>query len=86
MNGFDFDKIILDEVKDWEAPIFSTGWLYIWKSNQGRSVQLCETYPYAPDGDVPLIFISLWYIEFIIESPRLYKWLYNRKYGVELDI
>lgn len=49
-------------------------------------IDLCETYPYAPDGDVPLIFISCGFIQFTIESKKIYKYLYDKKYGVDLEI
>lgn len=42
---------------------------------------MCETEPYALDGEVPLLFVFLGYFWITIESKRLYKYFYKRKYG-----
>lgn len=57
-------------------PIFSN--LLVYKSYQGFSMELCLTEPYCPNGEVPLIFIKLGFVEFIVES----KWLYRRLYEI----
>jgi len=47
--------------------------------------EICETFPYAPDGEVPLIFINVAWFEIIFESKWLYKKVYDRRYGVDLE-
>lgn len=85
----DFDKIIIDEIKSFEFnyPVFELGaWFSIWKQSVGWGVTLCETYPYAPDGEVPLVFIDIGKCQIMLDSPKLYKFFYKRKYGEVLDI
>jgi len=48
------------------------------------SVECLETSPYTPDGDVPLIFIHFGYIQLSFYSKKLYKYVYDKKYGVDL--
>lgn len=44
-------------------------------------LDICETYPYAPDGDVPLIFLRLGWFEFLFNNKFIYKTIYKRRYN-----
>jgi len=49
-------------------------------------LDFCETNPYRPDGEIPLIFLRMGHLEIVFESKKLYKYLYKKKYNEELDI
>jgi hypothetical protein len=49
-------------------------------------VEFLETFPYREDGDIPMIFLKLGFIEVTFENKKIYKYLYKRKYNEELDI
>ncbi len=46
-------------------------------------LDICETEPYAPDGDAPFIFVRIGWVEFMFESKTLYKLIYKRRHGYE---
>lgn len=52
----------------------------IWKQFKFE-IDICETYPYAQDGEVPLIFITIGCLDIIFENKWLYKKIYNRRHG-----
>jgi hypothetical protein len=83
-------KFSLDNIeipKDTNYPIFELGsWFMVWKESIDWGVNLCETFPYAPDGEVPLIFIDMGRCQITVDSRWLYKTIYERKYGERLDI
>lgn len=53
--------------------------VFIWKSFK-FDLDICETFPYQPDGTIPLIFFRIGWVEFMFENYFLYKKLYRRKY------
>ncbi|HLD91736.1 MAG TPA: hypothetical protein VI911_12115 [Patescibacteria group bacterium] len=63
----------------WDIYLFGQS-ISIYNSSNGLKIYLCETYPYKTDGEVPLIFIDLWYINMTIDSLFLYKIAYWLKY------
>lgn len=87
---WDIDKKVKADIENitivpvWDFQIFGLGVLF-WK-NFEFTFDICETSPYAPDGDVPLIFAKIGWVEFIFENKRIYKYVYKKRYGYELDI
>lgn len=85
---YDIDQILREiDCTDIDTPIFDFYILGInfslWKTPE-LSVTLCETSPYAPDGEVPLIFIRLAYLEIMFYNKPLYNYIYKKKYGWEI--
>ena len=84
------DKILQEiEANPIVCPIFDFSILgvsfLLWNKPETH-LDLCETSPYAPDGDVPLIFIQLAYFEIMFYNKWLYKKIYKKRYGWDLDI
>lgn len=53
---------------------------FIWKKPEIH-LELVETWPYAPDGDVPMLMIQFGWIEIMFYSKRLYRYFYRKKYN-----
>jgi len=75
------DGILLDTS---ENPIFFKTvlgiTLFVWKKfilEKG----IITTEPYTWDGDYPIIYFRLGWLELMFENKRLYKFLYKREYG-----
>jgi hypothetical protein len=45
------------------------------------SIEILETEPYARDGEVPMIFVQLAWVDITFENKWLYKKLYFNKHG-----
>lgn len=85
------DKYNIDDLlKDLEAYSLEKLWMHFtvfgvtflfWKKWE-FGYQLCETEPYARDGDVPIVFLLLGFIEIAVENSWLYRRLYKKRYGV----
>ena len=54
--------------------------VYIWKKPK-ISIEALETQPYEFDGSIPMVFIQMGWLEFIVTNKWLYKKVYTRKYG-----
>lgn len=52
----------------------------VWKKFE-FSLEICETEPYAPDGDVPLIMLKTGWTEFLFYSKPLFKLIYKKRHG-----
>jgi hypothetical protein len=82
------DEIINETIKniEIETPLLDFhifGVLFtIWKTAE-LSLELCETHPYTPDGDIPLIFVRIGFLDI---NKWLYKKIYDKKYDVNLEI
>lgn len=57
----------------------------IWKDFKFL-IEFCETEPYTPNGDIPLIFVQFGWLALVFENKMIYKFMYKRKYGYELEI
>ena len=79
----DMEEVII-ECPILDFYIFGTSFLFYRKPE--LFFDICETHPYAPDGDIPLIFIRLGWLEIIFESKWIYKKVYKRRYGEDLEI
>ena len=44
-------------------------------------LDILETYPYKPDGEIPLIFLTIGRVHITFENKFLYSFLYKRKNG-----
>lgn len=88
------DEILREEINketiDFSIiPLFSFqlfGVLFSMYKRVEFSIDILETNPYTPDGDFPLIFLDIGFISLTFESKRIYKYLYKKKYGEELNI
>lgn len=49
------------------------------------TIDLCETFPYAPDGEVPMMFLNIWKLQMWIEWSWLYRKIYKNRYQIELE-
>ena len=49
-------------------------------------IEALETFPYRADGEVPIIFLDIGFLSLTFENKSIYKYLYKKKYGEELDI
>ena len=49
-------------------------------------IEALETSPYKADGDFPLIFLDIGFLSLTFENKKIYKYLYKKKYGEELNI
>ena len=54
--------------------------VFIWKKPEVH-LELVETWPYAPDGDVPMLMVQFAWFEIMFYSKPLYRFFYKRKYG-----
>lgn len=80
------DEQIKESISKIEFPIpayeFSVGPLSVFVWNKFEfSLEICETEPYAPDGDVPLIMLKMGWIEFLFYSKTLFKLIYKKRHG-----
>lgn len=57
----------------------------LWKKWENY-IDLCETFPYEPDGSVPLLFIRFTFFELIFYNKWLYKKIYKNRYGIKLEL
>lgn len=91
MDYKNLDEILKKEVStiDIDLPLFSidilSSTVFTWRRWEVY-VDFLETNPYRPDGDVPMVFIRLGFLEISLYSKKLYKFLYKKKYKEELDI
>ncbi len=80
------DQQIRESISNIEIPLpvydFSIGpvSIMIWKKFEFH-LEICETEPYAPDGEVPLIMLKMGWIEFLFYSKVLFKLIYKKRHG-----
>lgn len=60
----------------WNFHIFGISFLVLKDFDFG--VEALETAPYAPNGDIPVVFIRLGFLEVMIENKYLYWKVLNR--------
>lgn len=54
--------------------------VFVWNKFE-FSLEICETEPYAPDGEVPLIMVRTGWLEFLFYSKLLFKLIYKKRHG-----
>jgi hypothetical protein len=53
----------------------------LFDKSTGPLIELVETHPYLPDGEIPIIMLNIGRLCIFFENKFLYKLIYKRKYG-----
>ena len=63
----------------WSFTLFgvTVGW---WRKPK-LEIDALSTHPYQIDGETPLVFTQIAWVEFMTEWKWYYKWAYKRQYG-----
>lgn len=80
----EMEKAAKEAITDFPVPLYDAqifGVSFFVNRRLDFGLFLVETEPYELDGTTPLIVVQFLWFEFIFENKRLYKYLYNKKYG-----